>query len=94
MISFKCSGCGCCCKRVGKVIEKYNIDFPYKYDENGVCEMLIDNKCSVYDTRPLICNVDEMFKFSKLSKKNYYAINHKACNIMMEEDGIDKSYRV
>jgi len=94
MISFKCSGCGCCCKRIKLVIDNLDIDFPYGYDENGVCDMLVDNKCSVYETRPLICNVDELFKFSSITREEYYKINHDACNKMMEEDGIDKSFRV
>jgi hypothetical protein len=36
------------------------IDFPYK-NINGVCEMLSDNKCSIYETRPIVCNTEKMY---------------------------------
>jgi len=44
-----------------EIIDDESIDFPYK-DINGVCEMLVDNKCSIYETRPIVCNAEEMFK--------------------------------
>lgn len=44
-----------------KLLNDEAIDFPYK-DTNGVCEMLVDNKCSIYETRPVVCNTEEMFK--------------------------------
>lgn len=42
-----------------------------------------DNKCSIYDTRPDICNVDkgyEMYFRHTMSKKEWYALNYQACN--------------
>lgn len=64
MDTFKCDGCGLCCKSVN-------------------CEHLTtDNKCSIYDTRPDICNVDkgyEMYFKDKMSKQVWYAVNYKAC---------------
>jgi Fe-S-cluster containining protein len=29
---------------------------------NGVCKYLKDNLCSIYDARPLICNISEMYE--------------------------------
>lgn len=46
---------------IRKLLNDETIDFPYK-DTNGVCEMLVDNKCSIYDMRPMVCNTEEMFK--------------------------------
>lgn len=44
-----------------KIVNDESLDFPFK-DMNGVCEMLKDNKCSIYETRPTVCNTEEMFK--------------------------------
>ena len=55
-IKYPCTLCGCCCKRIDKVVSQLrvlgvDVDFNYKWDENGQCENLtIDNKCSVYET--------------------------------------------
>lgn len=38
------------------------LTFPYKTDASGVCEKLVDGKCSVYEDRPLLCNVKELGK--------------------------------
>jgi Fe-S-cluster containining protein len=49
MTDFKCSQCGVCCKQAGK------IGLPTK--EDGSCKFLSDdNQCTIYDTRPDICN--------------------------------------
>lgn len=69
--------------------------FPYYWDENGVCENLTeDNKCKVYENRPLICNVDKFAEYNKLEKTEFYKVNIRACNYMMDIDGIDQSLRI
>lgn len=69
--------------------------FPYNWDENGVCENLTeDNKCKVYENRPLICNVDKFAEYNKLEKTEFYKVNIRACNYMMDIDGIDQSLRI
>lgn len=70
-VNFKCNMCGMCCRNIHywkmnlplmkEILNDESIDFPYK-DINGVCEMLADNKCSIYETRPIACNTEEMFK--------------------------------
>lgn len=69
--------------------------FPYNWDENGVCENLTeDNKCKVYENRPLICNVEKFAEYNKLEKTEFYKVNIRACNYMMDIDGIDQSFRI
>lgn len=87
---FKCSGCGLCCKNVAKVAESVkNIEelrFPYSHD-NGVCEKLNeDNTCSVYEDRPLICNVDALIDYYKLNKKSFYELNELGCKELQKND--------
>jgi Fe-S-cluster containining protein len=37
-------------------------EFPYKFNqETGVCEMLVNNRCSVYNNRPGICNSETVY---------------------------------
>jgi Fe-S-cluster containining protein len=104
---FPCSGCGACCKRVGKLIdsvkggeyEEFSIGkllqaFPHQYNEAGVCEMLDNNGCKVYEDRPLICRVDDLMIAMGQDKHTWYKDNVSACNQIMDEDGIDKSYRI
>lgn len=69
--------------------------FPYTWDETGKCEMLgDDNKCKVYDDRPLICRIDELGEAFMTDKKEWYKSNIRSCNTMMDEDGIDQSLRI
>lgn len=70
---FPCTGCGQCCKNVGKAVkaakwivmkggstkeQKAIASFPFKFDATGKCENLNeDNSCKVYDNRPDICSI-------------------------------------
>ena len=91
-MEFKCSGCGACCKIVGLVPNLKNI-LPHKKD--GSCIHLVDNKCSIYDSRPDICRVDKMMYNDKgLSRKEYYIESTKACHQIIDLMGMDKSYKI
>lgn len=93
-MSFPCTGCGACCRRVGFKMDILRMfDFPYQAKEDGSCEMLDGNKCLVYENRPFICNVDKIGEHFP-DKKEFYNANIDACNRMQEEDGIDPKYRV
>jgi uncharacterized protein len=76
-------------------VYSYYIHYQYRYDETGRCEKLTDdNLCSVYENRPLICDVDRLMALQKLTKDLYYAVNIQACNDMMEEDDLPLKYRI
>jgi Fe-S-cluster containining protein len=75
---------------IGKLVQ----EFPYKYDENGKCEMLVDNKCTAYEDRPLICRVDDLGNKLGLNQSEWYQENISSCHEMMEEDGIIDQYRI
>lgn len=47
------------------------------------------NLCTIYDTRPLICRVDEQYdlKFKdQMSRSEYYKLQHKICKILNNEE--------
>lgn len=101
MTDFPCTSCGCCCKRIDilKISEEVNdpdsiFYFPYE-SNNGVCENLTsDNKCSIYETRPLICNVARLAETLDLEKTSFFQRNIVSCNQMMDDDKIDESFRI
>lgn len=97
---FPCSGCGACCKRVELAVRQYqHIDpefiFPYGWDESGKCDQLgEDNRCLVYENRPIMCNIDQFCNARGLDKKEFYKVNIEACNELMDEQNIDKKLRI
>lgn len=74
---FPCDKCGACCR---------NLHLSPLYAEldrgDGVCKYLSENLCSIYESRPLLCRVDESYeKFFKevMSIEEYYRINQEIC---------------
>lgn len=99
MNKFPCSGCGLCCKRLNTI--KYEIPksiFPYNWDESGRCEMLTDDdKCAVYDDRPLICNIDRMYDTvhnGSMTREDYHMMNAIICNKWMDENNLPIKLRI
>ena len=81
---FHCDKCGLCCRKVGK--------FPFmkEFDRgDGACKHLKDdNTCAIYETRPTICNVDEIYeKFyrNKISREGWYRLQAEACRKLKKE---------
>ena len=82
MDKFKCDCCGACCRNLDK--SSY---FAAMDKGNGVCKYLDEktNLCTIYDHRPLLCNVDEAYRvyFKKyMSLEKYYETNYKACELL------------
>ena len=94
---FQCSKCGACCRRAGK-----SGFMPDRGD--GACIHLTkDNLCSIYETRPELCNMELMWeKRNKeldlesrgLTKIGYFKVNSEVCNSMMKEDDMDEKFRI
>ena len=70
---FPCDHCGACCRNL-KLSELYR-----ELDRgDGVCRYLDGNLCSIYQTRPLLCRIDESYeRFFKDSmwRKEFYCEN-------------------
>ena len=73
-------------------------DFPYKTDESGACEKLDkDGKCTVYENRPLVCNVEKMFEtFHKhnTTRKKHYFEQATVCNSMIKKSNLPDKFLV
>ena len=107
MMDFPCTSCGECCKNIGSGFEKtLKTDvplaikdlieqFPYKLDENGACSMLNeDNSCSVYDNRPIICNIKLAAKLLHIDEYTWFKQNADACNDLIRSANLDDRYLV
>ena len=92
----ECNGCTICCETIGSLLVSGSSEdwvnelidkFPYSVDSNGVCEMLKDNKCSVYKNRPIICNINKTFYYQNItkSKKEWLKINKEACTKLKQD---------
>ena len=76
---YTCDKCGRCCRNLN-----FNDLYNYLNRGDGVCIYLDEatNLCKIYNSRPLICNIDkaynEYFKYN-YSKAEYYRINKEVC---------------
>jgi hypothetical protein len=95
-MTFGCTSCGACCRRLGLIINEIKkTGFPYNVNEKGHCEKLNENnKCTVYENRPDICRIDKKYGISEMTQKEYYLANAKLCNKWMEEDKIDERFKI
>lgn len=95
-MSFACSSCGACCRRLGLIIDEVKkIGFPYNVNEKGHCEKLDENnRCTVYEKRPDICRIDKQQEKSEMTKKEYFFANAKICNQWIIEDKMNDSFKI
>lgn len=90
---FQCDKCGLCCKKVNRS-ELYS----YLDRGDGVC-INFDEKtclCKIYENRPVICNIDMMYKKvfrNKLTMEEYYQQNYFACGLLKMEEKIMSSIK-
>lgn len=74
---FDCKvGCGACCKNVG------HLPIP---STDGICDLLVDGLCSIYDERPEICRVDSMFEKygGGLTWEEWCTLNSGYCRVLL-----------
>lgn len=90
---FECIACGACCRRAGLIP-----GFPEPTDETGRCVHLMpDNRCSIYERRPLICNVDQVWDehlAGTITRERWHRLIHAGCNEMMRVDGIPHAFAI
>lgn len=80
---FPCGKCGVCCRSLELSPLYARLD-----RGDGVCRYLAGNLCSIYDTRPLLCRVDECYeKYFKetMQVEEYYRLNQEACQKLRKQ---------
>lgn len=91
MNKFPCTSCGACCSTIE------GIAFLKEYNKNGQCNKLENDKCTIYESRPLMCRIDDSYDklfSSYMTREEFYHQNAKACNVLQEKLNIDEKYRV
>jgi Fe-S-cluster containining protein len=110
MEDFPCTGCSLCCRSLSFIIQtakqgnpesvfyKAAKAFPYSWDESGCCVMLKNNLCSVYDNRPLLCNVKQLGSLyaaeTGMALSDVYSLNARICNSLIADADLDKSFMI
>lgn len=79
---FDCDKCGLCCMSIGHSELYMDLN-----RGDGVCRYLDETTklCTIYDERPLKCNIDKMYEecfASMCSKKKYYELNYEVCRLL------------
>lgn len=80
---FRCDQCGLCCRSLK------DIDLYKDLDRgDGICKYLVENKCSIYNDRPLLCRIDkcyDLFFKNQYTKEEYYELNYKVCEELKQQ---------
>ena len=53
-----------------------------------------DMKCTIYDTRPDICNVETMAKIRGVDRIPYFIQNTLVCHSLIDYYGMDESFKI
>lgn len=88
---FVCTQCGACCRRA------FKMGLPLQPDMQTCVHLDADNRCIIFDTRPWVCRVDEVFKtkgHAYPDRMAFYRAVAERCNAMMREDGLDASFLI
>ena len=81
---YQCEKCGACCRNLDKSEIYKHLD-----RGDGCCKYYNDETklCSIYDSRPIICRVDDIYETqfkNIIDKESYYFSNHEACKKLRE----------
>ena len=84
---FPCNKCGLCCSHIDLSYLGAGLD-----RGDGVCKNFDEttNLCTIYEVRPIMCNVDRSYEIyfkSKLSLEEYYNINLQSCKVLKRKYG-------
>jgi Fe-S-cluster containining protein len=86
-MAFPCIGCGLCCRSVAGRFA----DFPHPVLADGSCSKFdpVKNQCTIYESRPVMCRVEEGLEYSGYQggKLRWFNANINACNLLLEDAG-------
>ena len=89
--SFPCTGCGACCRNL-----RPEFDLPTLSDGRTCVHLhLPTGRCQIYERRPAICRIDELFKVmdheGRYTEGEWHLMNALACAKLIRKEGIDPS---
>ena len=82
-LKFPCNGCGACCKSIRLSPQTIWLD-----RGDGTCLHFDEtqNSCTIYESRPEVCNVQLMYEKyykNKLDWPNFVKMNTMACDALL-----------
>lgn len=83
LAAFPCLRCGLCCRNLKAAPEGRDLD-----RGDGVCRYLEDELCSIYEDRPLICNVEALYQAryaTAMSWPSFVEMNLRVCRFFLEQ---------
>jgi len=104
-MQFPCTGCGVCCSRLGEILDATAAmdhpvfqqllrAFPYEPKADGSCPMLDGKLCSVYDNRPLLCNLSMIQYLLKVPDVVWMQLNGASCNNLIRQAGLGEEWMI
>lgn len=81
---FDCKACGTCCRNLDKNEIYKDLD-----RGDGSCIYLKNNRCTIYENRPLLCRIDESYEeifYKIMTRDEYYKLNKEACKRLNKEE--------
>lgn len=107
---FPCTGCSLCCQNLrgihtdalkhptGSIVRIAAETFPFTWDSSGACTKLTDGRCSVYEGRPLLCNVKALATLwaneLKCDVRDIYALTAESCNLLIDAAGAASEFKI
>ena len=80
---FLCDKCGMCCR---------NLQLSELYADlnrgDGVCKYLKGNLCSIYESRPMKCRIDDSYEIyfkALMTREEYDRMNQEVCEHLKQE---------
>ena len=85
-LHFQCDRCGLCCQHVS-----FSEIYKHLDRGDGICRYYeeITHRCSIYENRPVICNIEmfyEKFMQQKMSKEKFFELNYDVCQQFKDEN--------
>jgi Fe-S-cluster containining protein len=76
-MKFPCVKCGLCCRLIQSIPNLAGYD-----SGGGVCRYLLGSLCAIYENRPQICNVEEMYAAhfeADMTEDQFVKMNLESC---------------
>ena len=88
--AFGCTQCGACCR-----LSAAPSGLPVK--ENGECVNLVGNLCSIYNDRPMVCRIDDLWAgllADKMTRREAHLFGSYQCGLLQKHEGLGPEWEV
>lgn len=87
---FPCLQCGACCRATATFSDDTMARAGLTRGPQGWCAQLLpDNRCAIYDARPLLCRVGAVGKAWGIPQRVCFELSAAGCDTLMRNEGLD-----